>query len=163
MILRTKQGWLGDWKTRVGGVVAKNTHPLICQYTSGIIRGDTVGVGGRGKKAPHDGVERESLAGVKPSSHKAHLGRARWEVSWRAESLGENKETRMERIVTRAAPYLYALLRIIGALLYVCHGAQKLFGLFGGVRGGTVPLLSLIGLAGLIELGAQGCSWRVGS
>ena len=44
-------------------------------------RGDTVGVGGRGKKAPHNGVERESLAGVKPSSHKAHLGRARWEVS----------------------------------------------------------------------------------
>ena len=60
----------------------------------------------------------------------------------------------MERIVTRAAPYLYALLRIIGALLYVCHGAQKLLGLFGGVRGGTVPLLSLMGLAGLIELGA---------
>jgi DDE superfamily endonuclease len=27
MILRTKQGWLGDWKTRVGGVVAKKTHP----------------------------------------------------------------------------------------------------------------------------------------
>ena len=60
----------------------------------------------------------------------------------------------MERIVTRAAPYLYALLRIIGALLYVCHGAQKLLGLFGGVQGGTVPLLSLMGLAGLIELGA---------
>ena len=60
----------------------------------------------------------------------------------------------MERIVTSAAPYLYALLRIIGALLYACHGAQKLLGLFGGVRGGTVPLLSLMGLAGLIELGA---------
>src|SRR5436190_281856 len=28
MILRTKQGWLGDWKTRVGGVVAKKTHPI---------------------------------------------------------------------------------------------------------------------------------------
>lgn len=60
----------------------------------------------------------------------------------------------MERIVTRAAPYLYALLRIIGALLYACHGAQKVLGLFGGVQGGTVPLLSLMGLAGLIELGA---------
>ena len=60
----------------------------------------------------------------------------------------------MERIVTRAAPYLYALLRIIGALLYACHGAQKLLGLFGGVQGGTVPLMSLMGLAGLIELGA---------
>jgi putative oxidoreductase len=58
----------------------------------------------------------------------------------------------MERIVTRAAPYLYALLRIIGGLLYACHGAQKVFGLFGGVQGGAVSLLSLMGLAGLIEL-----------
>jgi len=60
----------------------------------------------------------------------------------------------MDRLVTRAAPYLYAVLRLIGALLYACHGAQKLLGLFGGVRGGTVPLISLMGLAGLIELGA---------
>jgi len=60
----------------------------------------------------------------------------------------------MERIVTYAPPYLYALLRIVAALLYACHGAQKLVGLFGGVQGGTVPLLSLMGLAGLIELGA---------
>ena len=64
------------------------------------------------------------------------------------------KETDMDRMVTRAAPYLYAVLRIIGALLYACHGAQKVLGLFGGVRGGTVPLMSLMGLAGLIELGA---------
>ena len=60
----------------------------------------------------------------------------------------------MKQIVTRAAPYLYALLRIIGALLFACHGAQKLLGLFGGVWGGTVPLISLMGLAGLMELGA---------
>jgi putative oxidoreductase len=60
----------------------------------------------------------------------------------------------MERTVTSAAPYCYALLRIVGALLYACHGAQKLLGLFGGIHGGTVPLLSLMGLAGLIELGA---------
>jgi putative oxidoreductase len=56
---------------------------------------------------------------------------------------------------TRTAPYLYALLRIIGALLYACHGAQKLLGLFGGVGGhpgATVPLVSLLGLAGIIEL-----------
>jgi len=126
------------------------------------MRGDTVGVGGRGKKAPHDGVERESLAGVKPSSHKAHLGRARWEVSWRADSLGENKETRMERIVTRAAPYLYALLRIIGALLYVCHGAQKLLGLFGGVRGARCLSCRSWGWPGSLSW-VQGCSSRVGS
>ena len=61
----------------------------------------------------------------------------------------------MERIITGAAPYCYALLRMVGALLYACHGGQKLLGLFGGVRGGgTVPLVSLMGLAGLIELGA---------
>jgi hypothetical protein len=60
---------------------------------------------------------------------------------WRVESRGAHKEPSMERIVTSAAPYLYALLRIIGALLYACYGAQKLLGLFGGVRGGTVPLL----------------------
>ena len=60
----------------------------------------------------------------------------------------------MERLVKGAAPYCYALLRIMGALLYACHGGQKLLGLFGGVRGGTVPLVSLRGLAGLIELGA---------
>src|SRR5215468_1372022 len=61
-----------------------------------------------------------------------------------------------DRMVARAAPYLYALLRIMGALLYACHGGQKLLGLFGGVRGGTVPLASLPGLAGIIELGAGG-------
>ena len=64
------------------------------------------------------------------------------------------KEIGMDRIVTRATPYLYTVLRIIGALLYACHGAQKLLGLFGGVRGGTVPLISPLGLAGVIELGA---------
>ena len=60
----------------------------------------------------------------------------------------------MERLIKGAAPYCYALLRIMGALLYACHGGQKLLGLFGGVRGGTVPLVSLRGLAGIIELGA---------
>ena len=61
----------------------------------------------------------------------------------------------MERLYILAAPYLYALLRIISGLLYACHGAQKLFGMFGGVGsqpGATVPLVSLMGLAGVIEL-----------
>jgi hypothetical protein len=38
-------------------------------------------------------------------------------MAWRVESLGENKEPSMKRIVTSAAPYLYALLRLSGALL----------------------------------------------
>jgi putative oxidoreductase len=50
--------------------------------------------------------------------------------------------------------HAYALLRIISGLLFVCHGGQKLFGWFGGMdgNGGTVPLASLFGTAGVIEL-----------
>jgi putative oxidoreductase len=62
----------------------------------------------------------------------------------------------MEHFLGRYAPYLYALMRIMIGVHYACHGAQKLFGLFGGVGGppgGTVPLGSLLGVAGLIELG----------
>jgi len=60
----------------------------------------------------------------------------------------------MERMMGKCAPYLYVLLLLIAGLLFACHGAQKLFGLFGGVGkapGATVPLFSLMGLAGLIE------------
>src|SRR5262245_52393820 len=54
----------------------------------------------------------------------------------------------MEVILGRFAPQLYALLRIVSGLLFACHGAQKLFGLFGMQR---VPLMSQFGLAGVIE------------
>jgi putative oxidoreductase len=47
------------------------------------------------------------------------------------------------------AEYAYALLRIVAGLLFAFHGAQKLFGLFGGTQ---QPLVSLMGLAGVIEL-----------
>ena len=46
------------------------------------------------------------------------------------------------------------LLRIVAGLLYMPHGAQKLFGMFGGfggTPGATVPLGSLLGLAGVLE------------
>jgi len=54
---------------------------------------------------------------------------------------------------SRWAPALHALLRIGAGLLFMEHGLQKLFGLFGGMgpTGGTVPLVSLMGLAGVIE------------
>jgi putative oxidoreductase len=44
-------------------------------------------------------------------------------------------------------------LRIIPTLLYMQHGVQKLFGWLGGFGpdGGTAPLFSLYGLAGVIE------------
>jgi putative oxidoreductase len=61
----------------------------------------------------------------------------------------------MERAVHKCAPYLYTLLRIVAGLLFACHGAQKLFGVFGGMGGqpgAAVPLFSLMGLAGCIEL-----------
>ena len=60
----------------------------------------------------------------------------------------------MERVLGAYSSYLYAVMRIVVGLLFACHGAQKLLGLLGGIdqRGTTVPLLSLFGLAGVIEL-----------
>jgi len=60
----------------------------------------------------------------------------------------------MERTVSKYAPYLYVLLRIVVGLLFACRGAQKLFGVFGGLGGqpgASVPLFSLMGLAGCLE------------
>jgi putative oxidoreductase len=55
----------------------------------------------------------------------------------------------MEKTFATFAPYAYALLRIVAGLLFVCHGGQKIFGWFGGQ---PVPLGSLFGLAGIIEI-----------
>jgi putative oxidoreductase len=60
----------------------------------------------------------------------------------------------MERVLSAWASPLYALLRLVAGLLFACHGAQKLFGVLGGVGGQpgvTAPLFSLMGLAGVIE------------
>lgn len=47
---------------------------------------------------------------------------------------------------------LQAAFRIVTGLLFWQHGAQKLLGWFGGVGdGGTVSLVSLMGLAGVLE------------
>jgi len=43
---------------------------------------------------------------------------------------------------------MYTLLRFFAGVLFWFHGAQKLFGLFGGKR---VPLASLMGVAGVVE------------
>jgi len=50
-------------------------------------------------------------------------------------------------------PYTHATLRIGAGLLYLEHGLQKLFGLFGGVgpNGETVQLMSQMGLVGVLE------------
>jgi putative oxidoreductase len=49
---------------------------------------------------------------------------------------------------TKASPYLLSFLRIVSGLLFMQHGAQKLFGLLGGT---PVHWLSLMGLAGVLE------------
>lgn len=56
----------------------------------------------------------------------------------------------MERWLGRNAEIAYALMRLFVGALFACHGAQKLFGAFGGqVQTGNPKLL----LAGVIEFG----------
>ena len=52
-------------------------------------------------------------------------------------------------IAERYAPQAYALMRIVFGLLFLFHGLQKMFGWYGGR---TAELISLRGLAGVIEL-----------
>ena len=58
----------------------------------------------------------------------------------------------MEKFIGMYEPYAYAILRIVAGLLFLCHGLQKVFGMFGGINGAAAPLSSLLGIAGLIEL-----------
>ena len=55
-------------------------------------------------------------------------------------------------IPERYAPQLYALFRVVVGFLFLFHGLQKVFGMFGGLGGQAVPLGSLFGAAGIIEL-----------
>jgi len=55
----------------------------------------------------------------------------------------------MQRYLGRYSEIAYTLLRVMAGLLFAVHGAQKLFGVIGGQK---VPLASLFGFAGLIEL-----------
>ena len=60
----------------------------------------------------------------------------------------------MDRFLGKYAPYAYALMRIVVGLMFACHGAQKVLGLFGGFGedGGTAPLFEFMWTAGAIEL-----------
>jgi putative oxidoreductase len=53
----------------------------------------------------------------------------------------------------KAGRITHAILRIGAGLLFMQHGAQKLFGMLGGVdgQGASVDLVSLMGLAGILE------------
>ncbi|HEX7119189.1 MAG TPA: DoxX family protein [Longimicrobiales bacterium] len=52
-----------------------------------------------------------------------------------------------------AMPAVYAVVRIAAGLLFMEHGAQKLFGWLGGMGqpGATAELFSMMGLAGVLE------------
>jgi putative oxidoreductase len=49
------------------------------------------------------------------------------------------------------APYLQSVLRIVAAFLFLTHGTQKLFGVPAAQPRQPVELLSLMGLAGVLE------------
>ena len=55
-------------------------------------------------------------------------------------------------IPERYAPQVYALFRIVVGFLFLFHGAQKILGMFGGMGGGTAPMMSMPWIAGIIEL-----------
>jgi putative oxidoreductase len=57
----------------------------------------------------------------------------------------------MHDMLARFVEPTYAIMRIVVGLLFAFHGAQKVFGAFGGT---ARPLASLMGLAGVIELAA---------
>lgn len=52
-------------------------------------------------------------------------------------------------LLARYESQIYAIFRIVSGLLFTFHGLQKVLGLVGGQR---MPLASLAGVAGLIEL-----------
>jgi putative oxidoreductase len=60
----------------------------------------------------------------------------------------------MNPILGRFVEPIYALLRIVAGFTFSLHGFQKVFGAFGGPGGDghPVPLASMMGAAGLIEL-----------
>ncbi len=55
----------------------------------------------------------------------------------------------------RWAPYFQSVLRIVAAFLFIQPGSAKLFAFPAALMpgGGTVPLFSLLGLAGVLEVG----------
>jgi putative oxidoreductase len=50
------------------------------------------------------------------------------------------------------APRLLSVFRIVTGLLFLAHGLVKLFGFPAGAQPGQVPLMSLFGLAAILEL-----------
>jgi putative oxidoreductase len=57
--------------------------------------------------------------------------------------------------LARYQPQLLGLLRIVAGLIYLSHAVVKLFGFPPGAEPGQVPLTSLYGAAGLVEIVAS--------
>jgi putative oxidoreductase len=55
-------------------------------------------------------------------------------------------------ISERYAPQVYAVFRIVVGFLFLFHGLQKVFGMFGGMQGAAAPMGSMPWIAGVIEL-----------
>lgn len=64
----------------------------------------------------------------------------------------------MERWLNQFSDNIYSVMRIVVGLLFVCHGAQKLFGLLGGKVEISTPMMLFAGViefvgGGLVALG----------
>jgi putative oxidoreductase len=54
--------------------------------------------------------------------------------------------------ITIWTPRILSIFRVVTALLFLSHGLVKLFGFPAGAAPGQVPLFTLFGLAGVLEL-----------
>ncbi|HVF54877.1 MAG TPA: DoxX family protein [Pyrinomonadaceae bacterium] len=57
----------------------------------------------------------------------------------------------LDSLHTTWASRLLSVLRIITGFLFMAHGGQKLFGFPAPMPGGGAPLMSLVGVAGILE------------
>ena len=68
----------------------------------------------------------------------------------------------MERWLGRHSELTYALMRMVAGLLFACHGAQKLFGVLGGQRQLSSPLMVTAGIIEFVGGGLVGLGLRAG-
>jgi len=54
--------------------------------------------------------------------------------------------------MSRAAQITYLLLRLVAGLLFFLAGGMKMFGWFGGIPGGVPPMMSQVGIGGILEV-----------
>ncbi|MEO6392954.1 MAG: DoxX family protein [Pyrinomonadaceae bacterium] len=59
--------------------------------------------------------------------------------------------TKLDSFLAGATPRVLSVLRIVTAFLFMAHGAQKLFGFLAEPGHATPPLLSQMGIGGVLE------------